>query len=165
MDSKAEFVCSTCRISALETIVAGIKKELIKVKEALSATRENTTQDKESSATDAYCTSMHKSYASVTANEIPSNLPKLHSNTSIRSSSTKPSKQELSSSVSKYNIVLYGIEECPKGTARMIRFKNDLDRASSILSGLDSTIQAQSVSDVVRMGRYNPERKRPRPIL
>ena len=108
MDSKAEFVGSTCRISALEITVAGIKKELIEVKEALSATLENATQDEESSAIDTYCVSMHKSCTFVTANEVPSNLPKLHSNTSTRSSSAKPSKQELSSSVSKYNIVLYG---------------------------------------------------------
>ena len=100
---------------------------------------------------DAYCASMHKSCAFVTANEVPSNLPnlpKLHSNTSTRSSSAKPSEG-------------YGKNH----TSKIIRFKNDLDRASSILSGLENTIQAQSVSDVVRMGRYNPDRKRPRPIL
>ena len=77
----------------------------------------NARQDKKVNATDVHCTSMPKSYASATANKVIQ---------------YKPSKQEPSPPASKYNIVLYGIGECPKGTAKTIRFKNDLDCISRI---------------------------------
>ena len=149
---------------ALETTVAEMKKELTEIKEALSATCVNARQDEKFIPTDVHCTSMPKTYASATATEDLSNFSRQHSNTSVRLFSAKPSNPQ-PPPASKYNIVLYGIEECPKGTAKTVRFKNDLDRVSSILSGLDNVIQAQSVSDVVRLGKYNHERTRPRPIL
>ena len=81
-DSKVEVVCSTCQITVLDTTVAGMKKELIEVKEMLSAMCATTSRDEESSETDIHCTSMPKFYATVIASEAPSNLPKLNSSAS-----------------------------------------------------------------------------------
>lgn len=64
----------------------------------------------------------------------------------------------------KFNLVFYGIPECRKGTKRADRYKHDLDMVSDITSELINSIQADSIKDCVRLGKYN-EQRRSRPIL
>ena len=66
---------------------------------------------------------------------------------------------------SKYNVVLYGVEECRSGMLRSARLDSDLTSAISVFSALDSSIQSQSVRDFFRLGKFSPDASRPRPIL
>ena len=66
---------------------------------------------------------------------------------------------------SKYNVVLYGVEECRSGMPRSARLDSDLTSAISVFSALDSSIQSQSVRDCFRLGKFSPDASRPRPIL
>ena len=64
----------------------------------------------------------------------------------------------------KFNIVVYGIQECSKGTRRLDRTKQDLEGLSSLLRTIDSSIQSQSIRDCFRLGKYRPDQL-PRPLL
>ena len=65
----------------------------------------------------------------------------------------------------KFNIILYGVDECPQGTSRADRFESDLDQAVSVLSTIESTVQPQSIKDCYRLGKFSHQKTRPRPIL
>ena len=77
---------------------------------------------------------------------------------------TKPtiSKSTLQHSVdSKFNLVIYGIKEHPKGTQRHIRSTQDLDTVTSILSSLHPSIAQYSVRVCTRLGKFSESRCRP----
>ena len=65
VSSKEEFFCPTCRLNALEAVVADIKRELTAFKNASSTIVVNTDQGEESGVTDGKCLSVSRSYASV----------------------------------------------------------------------------------------------------
>ena len=64
----------------------------------------------------------------------------------------------------KYNLVIYGIPECDKGTLRVRRLKTDTINVSTVITNLDSSIHPQCVRDCFRLGKYN-DNGSPRPIL
>ena len=66
---------------------------------------------------------------------------------------------------SKYNVVLYVVEECRLGLSRSARLESDLSSVVSVFSALDSSIQSHSVRDCFRLGKFSPDATRPRPIL
>ena len=70
-----------------------------------------------------------------------------------------------SASRKKFSIVVQGIEECEEGTAKLQRHKEDLSKLLPILLKLDSSIHSQSIKDLRRLGKYDRDRPRPRPIL
>ena len=61
----------------------------------------------------------------------------------------------------KYNIIVYGIKECPKGSSRRIRMTKDTEAVSSIIKTIDSQISDQSLRDCFRLGKYCDTRTRP----
>lgn len=67
-------------------------------------------------------------------------------------------------SARKFNVVLFGLNECSKGTKKIEREKSDLINATKVVTDLDSSIQSHSIRDTIRLGKYNPS-GRPRPLL
>ena len=65
----------------------------------------------------------------------------------------------------KFNLVIYGVKEHPKGTDRRARSKSDIDNCVRILKQADNDINIQSVRDCVRLGKFNSSNTRPRPLL
>jgi len=63
------------------------------------------------------------------------------------------------------NIVVYGIDESPPTTPKFDRTRNDLSNVLPILSAVDSSIQDASINDLYRLGRFDLDQSRPRPIL
>ncbi len=76
---------------------------------------------------------------------------------SLKKSTPSPSK--------KFSIIVQGIEECEDGTAKPTRQKEDLAKVISVLSKVDGSIQPQAIRDHHRLGKYDQDRQRPRPIL
>ena len=102
----------------------------------------------------------HLSYAaaaSVQGGESPQSTNKSTS-VSIHSSTTL-------NSTKKFNMVLYGVDECPSGTSRSARLAADLESVVSVCATIDSTFQAQALKECFRLGKYNPAHDKPRPIL
>ena len=71
----------------------------------------------------------------------------------------------LPSSDKKFNVVLYGVGECPSGLSKSARFELDLSNAAKVLSSINNSIGPNSVKDCFRLGKYSPGSSRPRPIL
>ena len=65
----------------------------------------------------------------------------------------------------KFNLVLYGISECPSGTSRPERVKQDLNSTVPVLSKLNADINPTSVRNCFRLGKYKKDHTHPRPIL
>ena len=64
----------------------------------------------------------------------------------------------------KFNIVLYGVDECAPGMSRSARQESDLSTVAAVLSSLDSSISSQCIKDCLRLGKVS-SKSRPRPIL
>ena len=58
-------------------------------------------------------------------------------------------------------MVVHGIEECPRGTSRVLHFKGDMEKVVPSLSDLDNSIGYQSIKDVYRLGRFSSDKKKP----
>ena len=65
----------------------------------------------------------------------------------------------------KFNIVVYGIDECSKGTPKNERLNHDLDKVTSIITKGENSISPLSIRDLVRLGKYHEQLKQPRPLL
>ena len=63
------------------------------------------------------------------------------------------------------NVVVYGITENVPKTPKAARFQNDLEKLLPIFSHIDCSIQATSIRDMHRLGKFKMEQTRPRPIL
>ena len=65
----------------------------------------------------------------------------------------------------KFNVVIYGIKECSKGTPRNERLNHDLDKVTSIVTQGENSVSPLSIRDLLRLGKYHDQSKKPRPIL
>ena len=65
----------------------------------------------------------------------------------------------------KYNVVVYGITECPKGTPRLNHFEEELNKAMPAFSDLDLSIDPKSIKDIYRLGKSSTENNKPRSLL
>ena len=71
-------------------------------------------------------------------------------------------KRSNSSHVDKrFNIVIYGLNECPKGSPRHIRIIKDTELACKAIKSICPDMSDFAVCDCLRIGRYSEERTRP----
>ena len=70
------------------------------------------------------------------------------------------------SSSRKFNVILHGLGESPKGTPRYARLNSDFSKVSSLLQSIDPNSRSPpSVRDCRRLGKFNESLNRPRPVL
>jgi len=62
-------------------------------------------------------------------------------------------------------VVIYGINECDKGTNRTERQSHDLHNVTTIVIQGDNSINLLSIRDLLRLGKYREQAKKPRLIL
>ena len=65
----------------------------------------------------------------------------------------------------KYNVLVYGLEECKEETPRPRRQCEDMDKVVGSLRGFDKSLSSTSIKDHFRLEKYTKESKKPRPIL
>jgi len=53
----------------------------------------------------------------------------------------------------KFNVIVYGVKECPKGTPKHAQSESDLKSVVSVLSKVDNSVKSQSIKDVYHLGR------------
>ena len=80
---------------------------------------------------------------------------------------TKPPSRGIHPGERKFNVVIYGVAECPKATPRPERQKSDLANCLTAVSELNADNDSHSIRDCLRLGSYNKlsQSSRPRPIL
>ena len=142
--SSKPFICNHCRLEAqankleeLQTLVVSLQSQISDI----------TQSERASNAVTPSMTTptVSRSYSNVVQSNAP-NIPP-----------TKPP----STSERKFNIVIYGIKECTKGTRRHTRITKDLEAVIQVIQPLDPKISKQSIRDCSRLGKYNQGRNRP----
>lgn len=76
-----------------------------------------------------------------------------------------PTRNSTLASEKKFNVIVYGVKECPSNTPRSDRLQTELSSVIDIFSSLDSSIQTNAIKDHFRLGKYSIDHQRPRPIL
>ena len=82
----------------------------------------------------------------------------------LNSGANTPAVSTKQDSARKFNVVLFGIKECSKGTKKMERNILDLNNATDILMDLDNSVHSHSIRDTIRFGKYKLS-GRPRSML
>ena len=149
-----QFCCYDCyrrkkdeQLSQLEHTVLELKAEIAKLK---SPDRNEETK---------------RTYASATTTHSAANVDVCETSHSGLYTVSQVRPEKVSQPDRKFNVILYGVAECPSGSSRSSRLESDLVSAVSVLSSVESTIQSQSIKDCFRLGKYVPNPTHPRPIL
>ena len=95
----------------------------------------------------------------------PVNAPSGSAKPSQNSVKNLPKSQPLVPPDRKLNVVVYGLKENPSNTNRQERLQMDVKNVISSFSQLENPISESSIKDCYRLGKYNAEANRPRPIL
>ena len=171
-DTGSPFLCFCCQqirsqirsqdeVVKLNNEVRQLKEEVLQLQTVLSTLQSQASPSRQAADPVRNVTSVRSYAAAATpGGESPSNS-KLSTSSNVQTSSTRL----VSSSDKKFNIVIYGIDECAKGTSRSERLESDFSKVVSVVSGIDSNVHSQAIKDCFRLGKYDPQHKRPRPIL
>ncbi len=77
------------------------------------------------------------------------------------SSSVERTQPSFVNSDRKFNVVMYGTNECPEGMYKPQRVPQDHESVTDVIKTLDDTLDKQSVRDCFRLGRYSKDKQRP----
>lgn len=151
--SSDPFFCPHCQLKKY----AG---EIIKLKAVINSLSENL----------GTLQSLVKSPEQLTSEPILTNTipePLSNASTSHQHLKTKSTAQGPSSNIDdkKFNIVIYGIKECPPKTTKPARLEQDLQNIANAFNKAELPININSVRDCFRLGKYKPDAQHSRPIL
>ena len=170
------FVCTVCNQQLQNERVSQLAAELESLKAELTATKEQLARER------LPCENCSPAPASSSDSE-PEQLPEGSTNAALQSntewSSVVKMKTKTKSSIApksasyperamlvspeerKFNVIIYGIKECKKGTPRHMRMNKDMKSVSEIIQSICPDITCQAIRDSVRLGRYTEGRNRP----
>lgn len=151
-ESDSPFYCLFCMQSFYNNVITELKDQI-----SLLTSKLNQSLTETVSQPPASSTSNNTPAAVTTTPSSSANVPPHQPLAPIASSSRHDSGR-------KFNIVLFGLEECSKGTNKIDREKADLNSVTEVLTDLENTIQPHSIRDTIRLGKYNPS-GRSRPLL
>ena len=144
LPSSSPYYCPHCRIMSLTNELTEVKSQLSKLASEFSNIR--ATQQPPS--------------AVITSDPSPSTTANAPSMAKVVLNKT----QFLSSNLNedrKFNLVIYGIAESPKGTNRHERVANDISNSMTILKTVNSGISENPIRDCIRLGSYSESKSRP----
>ena len=170
------FVCMVCnqrlqneRVSQLAAELESLKAELTATKEQLARERLPCENCSLASSNDAETEQQPEgsANAALQSNAEWSSMVKIKTKTKTKpsiasKSASYPERVKLvSPDERRFNVIIYGIKECKKGTPRHVRTSNDMKSVSDIIQGICPDIPSQAIRDSVRLGRYTEGRNRP----
>ena len=160
VNSKAPFMCLFCtqkthseEITSLRSEVDSLKLALAQVQQQLSSTQRDTalpTPTLSSDQSHVHVSETKSSYAS--ALNVNRNAPPRRS--TVQSVTGRHIDR-------KFNIVVYGLQECPNGSPRHVRISKDMDSVCGAIQSLCPNLSDQSICDCSRLGKYSETRSRP----
>ena len=150
-NSKNPFRCPGCVIAKQSKEIAELKASVVDLYREVAILQEKTKTS---------LTGAQKVEGSKTSDNLPATSP-LHPTLIAQ---PVPSRHPSSEPDKKFNVVVFGISEFPKGTSRYYRSSNDYDKASSLLSNLEKDFIC-TIRDCRRIGKYNSDHSHPRPLL
>ena len=67
--------------------------------------------------------------------------------------------------LTRFNFIMYGVKESPANTNRSTRLDQDLSNITHAFSQTNLPLERQSIKDCRRLGKFNSNATKPRPIL
>lgn len=104
------------------------------------------------------------SYSKATAKNLSTHVS-THAQADVNQAANMSASANLARIDRKFNLVVFGIEECPQRTAKHDRLTHDLSKVVDILSSIDDSINSSSIKDQLRLGKYSGQSERPRAVL
>ena len=171
-NSPEPFVCYACYqrsqlavTKQLQSEVAHLKGEITKLSEQLATLTSASLS--EATVSQPLSTDTNKSVNSISngptyASTLKPAGSSANSPTSITHAQSSASLKRNNSIEKKFNIVMYGACECPKGSApRHERISHDTNLACKIIKSICSDMNDYAVCDCSRIGKYSEPRSRP----
>lgn len=140
-------------------------KELKEVKNHLFSTTPNTDSNLQLASPARQNSLYSEVVRPATESSPPVNSQAMHLATSLQKENRISGLRPPTTDEKKFNIVIFGVDECASGSPRHACSSHDLEAAVRVLSSLDDSIQSTSIRDQFRLGKYAETRKRPRPLL
>jgi len=148
------------QILELKSTVESLSKEIMSLKSATACI--NQPQKTRSSKKEFSNQNTHPCTQSISAASQSSNVT---SQDKVSTAMKKTINSEITTQEDrKFNVVVYGIQECAKRPQRM-RLNHDLDKIKSIITEGENSVSPLSIRDLSRLGKYNENSKNPCPIL
>ena len=152
--SEKPFYCPHCQLKKQTKTISELKATIASLSETITALQSSVESLKSS-----------PDPVTINATSVDSNVTNTHSKPPHTAHDNKPSQTSTQYEDKKYNIVMYGIKECPPKTSKTDRLENDLQSIINEFVKVELSIQASSIKDCFRLGKYKPDALRPRPIL
>ena len=160
-DGDDPFYCPHCRLTIQEHQLQELKSTIESLSKEVSELKSGIPQSKEDNSPPG-------------STQLPQQTTQPASDISIESDTNRASKSTTTSKFNnvdskaqdrKFNVVFYGIKECTSGTPRKERINHDLDNVTSIVTQGENSINPLSIRDLLRLGKYRDQSRKPRPIL
>ena len=148
VDSSDPFHCTHCQLKEHASTISEMKATIASLTKSITA--------------------LQSSVKSLESNSEPVPIPNGSTATNDKPVNVSPTNKPPPSASyedKKFNVVIYGIKESPPKTSKSDRLENDLQSITTEFSKVDLPIQASSVKDCFRLGKYKTDNPRPRPIL
>ena len=150
------------QLSALEAEVATLSKQLTNLSSSSMARAAVSQPDLPTISNKSNDTSV-PTYSTATLKRAnnSANPSTTYSHAQSQPSGNRYSSHSVSSVDKKFNIVMYGVSECPKGSPRHERISYDTDLACKTIQSICPELREYAVCDCSRIGKYTEERSRP----
>ena len=148
-DSSSPFHCPSCRLDAQSQEIATLKESV----SVLSGELANLKLRLDSEVPQANSAVLSQSLPGEGFSSLPQ-VSHNHAHAAAASSSDK-----------KFNLLFFGIAECPKGTKFHERLRLDHASISTVLQSAGPDLSSVSIRDCQRLGPYKDQPSRPRPLL
>ena len=154
-DPDKPYYCPNCKCNKQEAELTELKQELASLKSLVTNLQSSValTSSLEASPANAASQSSGPNQTTFAAT--------VGENLHVQKPASNHRTSEINNYERKFNIVLYGIEEAPKGSNRLVRSTHDDEEITSTLSVVDESFTHQSIRDSFRLGRYDENKKRP----
>ena len=163
------FHCPHCRLATQGKALANLQSTVESLVAETSALRKMTEDLKQTISVSKSSNSPFNHPSNSSLNQPSNNSLNQPSNGSLdqpsNSSLNQPSTAIRNSESRKFNVVVRGIKECPKGTHWRDRTVSDCNSALATLSKLVPSLNDMSVRDNRRLGKYSESNPYPRPLL
>ena len=160
------FHCPRCILSlhekeicSLKSMVATLTSHLSLLSDNLEVVKEEIKKIPSGSSSTSNVPTHAKSYATAVEGSERSGTS---SNVIVRTQQQKPTGTDVDR---KFNVVLHNVEESHEGTPRSQREADDLKKVVAACSSVSDSITSEGIRDLFRLGKYNKDRQRPRPLL
>ena len=182
-ESDSPFLCGQCRLNAQELEIKALRDLASGLSSQLSAAREELATVKAElrrfvEQPEAKVTTVYADHSGNTDEKAAAQNSSLSYSAALgvstvphtgvgegKTSRRHPALTTFPDQERRFNVIMCGVTECPKGVSRADRAKHDLNEVMSLFGVLDGGVRVESVRDHFRLGEYNSQSTKPRHIL